>query len=105
MRETLKRIEDAGVNTFGTIDAENFNWPVTREDGLQVLRHFCKHLLVHFGDYQDAMDPEQTYLFHSRLSFAMNTAGSLAPTDCRTRNWLWNGYRKISQASVATPKM
>ena len=73
VRKTLKRIESAGVKTFGNIDPEHFNWPVTREDSLKVLRYFCEHLLVHFGDYQDAMDPEQVYLFHSRLSFAMNS--------------------------------
>ncbi|WP_282449932.1 cryptochrome/photolyase family protein [Microbulbifer sp. CAU 1566] len=73
VRDTLRRIEQAGVKTFGNIDPEHFNWPTTREDGLKVLRYFCEHLLIHFGDYQDAMDPEQVYLFHSRLSFAMNS--------------------------------
>lgn len=28
---------------------------------------------MHFGDFQDAMHTNQTYLFHSRLSFALNT--------------------------------
>ena len=73
VRETVARIEKSGVKTFGNIDPEHFSWPVTREDGLKVLRHFCEQLLQHFGDYQDAMDPEQVYLFHSRLSFAMNS--------------------------------
>ncbi|MBB5211197.1 cryptochrome/photolyase family protein [Microbulbifer hydrolyticus] len=73
VRGTVARIEKAGVQTFGNIDAEHFNWPVTREDGLKALRYFCTNLLQHFGDYQDAMDPEQVYLFHSRLSFAMNS--------------------------------
>ncbi|AOS95980.1 Deoxyribodipyrimidine photo-lyase-related protein [Microbulbifer aggregans] len=73
VRKTLKRIKAAGVEIFGNIDPENFNWPTSRSDSLKVLRHFCEHLLVHFGDYQDAMDPEETYLFHSRLSFAMNS--------------------------------
>ncbi|WP_193162296.1 cryptochrome/photolyase family protein [Microbulbifer hainanensis] len=73
VRKTLKRIENAGVKTFGAIDPQHFNWPTTREDGLKVLRYFCEKLLVHFGDYQDAMDPDEVYLFHSRLSFAMNS--------------------------------
>lgn len=73
VRETLARIEQAGVKTFGNIDPQQFNWPTTRADCLKVLRYFCEHLLVHFGDYQDAMDPQQAYLFHSRLSFAMNS--------------------------------
>ncbi|WP_066961045.1 cryptochrome/photolyase family protein [Microbulbifer sp. Q7] len=73
VRATLKRIEDAGVKTIGEIEPERFSWPTTREDCLKVLRYFCDTLLVHFGDFQDAMDPEQVYLFHSRLSFAMNS--------------------------------
>ncbi len=70
---TLKRIRDAGVKTMGSISEENFNWPTSREDALSVLNYFCKNLLVHFGDYQDAMHTEEVYLFHSRLSFAMNS--------------------------------
>ncbi len=62
-----------GVATIGTIDAKAYHWPVTRAEAIEVLAYFCEHLLVHFGDYQDAMHPEQHYLFHSRLSFAMNS--------------------------------
>jgi deoxyribodipyrimidine photolyase-related protein len=40
---------------------------------LEQLDYFCKHLLVHFGDYQDAMHTAQRNLFHSRISFALNT--------------------------------
>jgi len=68
-----KMIEEAGVKTMGNIDEQQFNWPTSREDGLSVLNYFCSNLLKHFGDYQDAMDPDQIYLFHSRLSFAMNS--------------------------------
>ncbi|MBC2839065.1 cryptochrome/photolyase family protein [Robiginitalea sp. SC105] len=68
-----KEIRDAGIKTLGTADAASFNWPTSRADSLAVLRHFCDSLLVHFGDFQDAMDTQQSYLFHSRLSFALNT--------------------------------
>ncbi len=68
-----QEIRDAGVETIGNVDAGSFNWPTSRADGLAVLRHFCDSLLVHFGDFQDAMHTEEKYLFHSRLSFAMNT--------------------------------
>jgi deoxyribodipyrimidine photolyase-related protein len=70
---TVKRINDAGVKTIGKISEKNFNWPTSREDSLSVLNYFCKNLLVHFGDYQDAMHTEEVFLFHSRLSFAMNS--------------------------------
>lgn len=70
---TLSRIEKAGVETFGNIDKTSFNWPTSREDSLSVLNYFCKNLLMYFGDYQDAMDPDEHYLYHSRLSFALNS--------------------------------
>lgn len=71
--KTAQRIKEAGVTTIGTIEETNFNWPTSREDALLVLRYFCENLLVHFGDFQDAMHTEQVFLFHSRLSFAMNS--------------------------------
>lgn len=69
----VEEIENAGIKTMGSIDTTNFNWPASREDSLSVLNYFCKHLLVHFGDYQDALHTEEAYLFHSRLSFSLNT--------------------------------
>ncbi|MCT8340801.1 cryptochrome/photolyase family protein [Flavobacteriaceae bacterium TK19130] len=71
--KTVARIKNTGVTTFGNIQEKNFNWPTSREDCLKVLNYFCKNLLVHFGDYQDALHTDQAYLFHSRLSFAMNS--------------------------------
>lgn len=49
-----------------------FVWPVTRQQGLQVLADFIKQRLKHFGDYQDAMWTEQPWLYHSRISLALN---------------------------------
>ena len=66
-------IGNAGVSTFGNIDSKNFSWPTTRTECLQLLNYFCKHMLVYFGDYQDALHTQEKFLFHSRLSFAMNT--------------------------------
>ncbi len=70
---SLTMIKEQGVETLGSIDPFQFNWPTSREDCLSVLRYFCKYLLVHFGDYQDAMHTNERYLFHSRISFAMNS--------------------------------
>lgn len=76
----LQEIKDARVKTFGEIDPKNFSWPTRRKDCLSVLHFFCSDLLVHFGDYQDAMHTKEKYLFHSRLSFAMN-AKILSPKE------------------------
>ncbi len=69
----LKQIEKQNIQSIGKIEAKNFNWPTSRNDALKVLRHFCENLLMHFGDYQDALHTQEKYLFHSRLSFALNT--------------------------------
>ena len=66
------RITSAGVKTIGTMDTENFLFPFSREEALAQLDYFCTHLLVHFGDFQDALHTEEMNLFHSRISFALN---------------------------------
>jgi deoxyribodipyrimidine photolyase-related protein len=37
------------------------------------LEYFCEQLLPNFGAYQDALTTWDPYLFHSRLSFSLNT--------------------------------
>jgi deoxyribodipyrimidine photolyase-related protein len=61
------------VRTFGEIEPEQFIWPVDRRQSLGLLRSFLKEGLPHFGTYEDAMTGESWALFHSRLSFALNT--------------------------------
>jgi deoxyribodipyrimidine photolyase-related protein len=51
---------------------ERFDWPVTREQGLAALADFIEHRLPEFGRYQDAMWTGEPWLYHSRLSAAMN---------------------------------
>jgi deoxyribodipyrimidine photolyase-related protein len=66
-------IEKVGVKTIGRLtDPKRFGWATTRKESLEVLDYFVTNLLVHFGDYQDAMTPEGWALYHSRLSFVMN---------------------------------
>lgn len=71
--ETVKQIENANIKTIGNINAKKFQWPTSRKDSLDLLKYFCKNLLEHFGDFQDALHTDQHFLFHSRLSFAMNS--------------------------------
>jgi deoxyribodipyrimidine photolyase-related protein len=69
----VEMIERTGVSTFGEIDPVRLIWPITRRQALTALRYFTRNLLPHFGTYQDAMTTESWSLFHSRLSFALNT--------------------------------
>jgi deoxyribodipyrimidine photolyase-related protein len=73
VKEVIRQLNKMEVQTFGSIDVEKFNWPTSREECLEQLDYFCHHLLKHFGDYEDAMHTEEKFLFHSRLSFAMNS--------------------------------
>ena len=70
--EIINTINTCGINTIGRFDYTTFSYPINRKQSLQQLDYFNQNLLVHFGDYQDALHNEEVYLFHSRLSFAMN---------------------------------
>ena len=71
--EALKEmIENAGVKTIGSFDKNQFLYPLSRTQALGQLDYFCRYLLVHFGDYQDALHTDEVNLFHSRISFALN---------------------------------
>lgn len=71
--EVIKDIEDAKIETIGSMDKDNFHWPINRKQALQFARYFCRELLPYFGTYQDAMHTEEKFLFHSRISFALNS--------------------------------
>ncbi len=71
--EIIAQLEKTGVKTIGRIPNNTLHWPTTRAESLQSLDYFCKNLLAHFGDFQDAMHTDQLFLYHSRLSFAMNS--------------------------------
>ena len=53
-------------------DLSQFNWPVTASDADAALEDFIGHRLAEFGDWEDAMWTGEPWLFHSRLSAAMN---------------------------------
>ncbi len=49
-----------------------FDWPVTPGQAEQALEDFVQSRLFAFGPYQDALWTGEPYLFHSRLSAALN---------------------------------
>jgi deoxyribodipyrimidine photolyase-related protein len=56
--------------TFGRCDA--FYYPVTFAEARMQLQAFLKEHFATYGDYQDAMTPEDSPLFHSMISAALN---------------------------------
>jgi deoxyribodipyrimidine photolyase-related protein len=69
----VKILRNQGVVTIGRIGPNHLIWPISRAQALDLLHYFVEHLLVSFGTYQDAMTGSDPYLFHSRLSFALNS--------------------------------
>lgn len=61
------------VKTIGVIDPHHFIWPLDRDESLQLLDHFIETCLPDFGAYQDALHTDYWSLFHSRISFSLNT--------------------------------
>lgn len=75
LSEELQRIEAHDVDHFGHVSSALI-WPVTRRQSLELLDYFCRFCLIHFGRFQDAMtgkSPNAWSLYHSRLSFALNS--------------------------------
>ena len=66
-------IQAAGARSFGEPNADDFAWPLNRDEALDQLERFVEHALPHFGRFQDAMSFKAWRLFHSLLSFAMNS--------------------------------
>jgi deoxyribodipyrimidine photolyase-related protein len=75
VKDILKRIKKHKLDVFGEV-ADPLPWPVTRTQAKKLMAYFCKHCLANFGRFQDAMTTETDHywsLYHSRLSFALNT--------------------------------
>ncbi len=69
-REVLELVEATFPEHPGSL--EHFDWPVTKEQAEQALDDFIENRLGKFGDYQDAMWSDEPFLYHSRLSAALN---------------------------------
>ena len=65
-------IKQSGIKTLGTIDPKKVSWTINRASALELLKAFIDKGLASFGTYQDAMVKEHWYIYHSRLSFALN---------------------------------
>jgi len=71
--ELLNTINKAGVKTIGNVDPKHFSWPINRTESLELLDHFLENCLSLFGDFQDAMAVNEWSVYHSRISFSLNT--------------------------------
>ena len=94
VHELCAMLEKSCVKTIGNIDAEQFPWPTSRQESLEVLAYFCEELLEHFGAYQDALTTWDPFLFHSRLSFSLNSK-MLSPLEViQTVEAYWRAHQE-----------
>lgn len=84
--DILSRLQRHNIKTIGTAN-QQLLWPANRQQARTLLNFFCHHCLSQFGRFQDAMTSEldhngilgqgaiqkQWSLYHSRLSFALNS--------------------------------
>ena len=73
-----KYVEKHFKNNYGNTD--NFIFPVTHKTVNKWYDDFIKKRFELFGDYQDAIDKENDFLFHSYMASSMN-CGLLTPQD------------------------
>ncbi|MEO0964013.1 MAG: cryptochrome/photolyase family protein [Planctomycetota bacterium] len=78
-RKVIAMVEKRFAGHPGSTD--HFDLPVTRKEALKYLRDFVEHRLGDFGPYEDAMWTDAPFLYHSRLSQALNMH-LLNPREC-----------------------
>ncbi len=69
-REIIDEVETTFATHPGNL--AHFDWPVTPHHAELALDDFITHRLPFFGQFQDAMWTDETYLFHSRIAAALN---------------------------------
>ncbi|MCF7484224.1 cryptochrome/photolyase family protein [Vibrio sp. J1-1] len=75
VNEIIERLKRHDIQTIGKLNGDLL-WPVNQSQSLSLLAHFCQVCLPLFGRFQDAMTGEHDAkwsLYHSRLSFSMNS--------------------------------
>jgi deoxyribodipyrimidine photolyase-related protein len=97
----LEVLKTQNIKTMGSLEGTILHWPTSRQSALLVLHHFCENLLPYFGQFQDMMSAQEPFLFHSRLSFAMNVK-LISPSEvCEAAIAAWQkNQAKISVAQV-----
>lgn len=74
----IAEVESEFTDAIG--DAAPFFYPTTHHEAKKALEVFLKSKFAFFGDYQDAIQKEESFLFHSVLSPILNI-GLLTPQE------------------------
>lgn len=76
LTQVIEEVDDEFSDAWGTVNP--FLYPTTHDEARQALQEFLHKKLAHFGAYQDAIQTEGSFLFHSVLSPLLNV-GLLTP--------------------------
>lgn len=76
VQEAIDYVNNNFPENYGSV--EGFNYPITFKDAELALDNFLKYRFEHYGIYQDAIVQDQSVLFHSVLTPALNI-GLLSP--------------------------
>ena len=68
--EVLALVAKHFTRHYGTLDT--FDYPVTHAQAQDLWHYFLDWGLAAFGDYQDAMASDEPFVFHARISAALN---------------------------------
>lgn len=100
LEHLFDEIKASGIEYIGNVDAKNFKWLTSRDEGLKWLEYWLEKGLPNFGKYQDAMHSDYSFLFHSRLSFLLN-AKLISPMEIVNKTLdHWEMNKQIEIASV-----
>lgn len=95
--KAINYVENNFNNNPGT--TELFLWPTTHSQAHAALEDFLEHRLKQFGPYQDAIDSQKPFLFHSLLSSSINS-GLLTPEQVLNKTLDFAGHHKIPLSSL-----
>ena len=70
VKEALSYVQNRFPNNYGSMNT--FIYPTTHKEATKWFRKFLNYRLIHYGDYQDSINEEDPFLFHSVLSSSLN---------------------------------
>lgn len=95
--EAKKYVNHHFQDNPGSMD--EFPWPVNRDEARKWLKEFIETRLAKYGPYEDALDGEAPYVYHSALSPLLN-AGLLTPHEVVDQVLLYHEKNPIELSSL-----
>ena len=80
-------------------ELKDFPWPTNHQEAVEWLEEFIEHRLEHYGEYEDAIDGDAPWVYHSALSPLMNS-GLLSPHEVVDKVLTKHEEKNLPLASV-----